>query len=106
VTGLLFATLYILTALATIVYYRGRVFTRAKDAVLLGLLPLAAAGFPGWAFVKSLQAAAAPQVWSLAGVVAAGLLLMLVARFVLRSSFFQTRRESAETRPEMDTAPG
>jgi amino acid transporter len=32
VTGLLFAIFYTLTALATIVYYRGRVFTRARDA--------------------------------------------------------------------------
>ena len=66
VTGLIFAIFYILTALATIVYYRGRVFTRARDAVLLGVLPLAAAGFLGWLFVKSLQAAAAAQVcrWS------------------------------------------
>ena len=47
--------------------------TRAKDAVLPGLLP---------------------QVWSLIGVVAAGLLLMLAARFVLRSPFFSIRRES------------
>ena len=104
VTGLLFAIFYILTALATIVYYRGRVFTKVRDAVLLGLLPLGAAGFLGWVFVKSMQAASAPQVWSLVGVVAAGLLLMLVARFVLRSSFFQTRRESAKIQPEVDTA--
>jgi hypothetical protein len=53
---------HILTALATIVYYRGRVLTLVRDAVLLGLL------------------------------------LMLIARFGLRSSFFQTRRESAAVR--------
>jgi len=57
----------------------------------------------GWVSVKSLQAATAPRVWSLAGVVAAGLLLVLVARFVLRSSFFQAGRESAETRAETGT---
>jgi hypothetical protein len=33
-------------------------------------------------------------VWSLVGVVAVGLLLMLSARFILRSPFFQIRRES------------
>jgi amino acid transporter len=96
VTGLLFAIFYILTALATIVYYRGRVLTRARDGVLLGLLPLAAAAFLGWVFVKSVQAAPAPQIWSLVGVVAAGLVLMLIARFVLRSSFFHTQREADE----------
>jgi len=38
--------------------------------------------------------APAPQRWSLLGIVVAGLVLMLVARFVLRSPFFGVRRES------------
>ena len=42
----------------------------------------------------------------LAGAAVAGLLVMLVARFVLRSSCLRTRRESAEGRPEPDTAGG
>jgi hypothetical protein len=44
--------------------------------------------------VKSLQAAPGSQIWSLAGIVAAGLILMLAARFILRSPFFHIRRES------------
>ena len=72
VTGLLFAIFYILTALATIVYYRRRVFSGAWDFVILGVLPLGAAGFLGWMFVKSVQAAAAAQIWSLVGIVGAG----------------------------------
>ena len=94
VTGLLFAIFYILTALATVVYYRRRVFSGARDFLILGLLPVGAAGFLGWMFAKSVQAAPAPQVWSLVGIVGAGLILMLSARFVLRSTFFQIRRES------------
>ena len=94
VSGLLFAVFYVLTALATIVYYRRRVFTSARDAVVLGVLPLAAAGFLAWIVAKSVQVAPPAQVWSLVGVVAVGLLLMLSARFVLRSPFFQIRRES------------
>jgi amino acid transporter len=94
VTGLLFAIFYILTALATIVYYRRRVLTSAWDALILGILPLGAAGFLGWIVVKSLQAAPSTQIWSLAGIVGAGLILMLAARFVLRSPFFQIQRES------------
>jgi heme A synthase len=93
----------VLTALATIVYYPGRVFTRPRDAVLLGVLPLVAAGFLGWVFVKSLQAAPPAQVWSLVGV--AGLLLMLAPRFVLRSSFFGTQRESDQSQAEADAEP-
>jgi hypothetical protein len=35
-----------------------------------------------------------PQVWLLVGVVGVGVVLMLVARFVLRSPFFHLARES------------
>ena len=59
VTGLLFAIFYIMTALAMIVYYRRRVFGSVRDALILGLLPLGAAGFLGWMLVKSLQTAPA-----------------------------------------------
>jgi hypothetical protein len=94
VTGFLFSVFYILTALATMVYYRRRVFSSARDALTLGLLPLGAAVFLGWILEKSLQAAPAPQIWSLIGIIGAGLILMFSARFVLRSSFFQIQRES------------
>ncbi|HTS95249.1 MAG TPA: APC family permease [Streptosporangiaceae bacterium] len=94
VTGLLFAIFYILTALATIFYYRRRVYTSVWDFVILGLLPIGASVFLGWIVVKSLDGAPASQVWSLVGVVVAGVVLMLAARFILRSPFFQIRRES------------
>ncbi len=94
VTGQLFATFYIMTALAMIVYYRRRVFSNAREALILGILPLGAAGFLGWLLVRSVQAASAAQVRSLAGIVVAGVVLMLCARFVLRSAFFGIRRES------------
>ena len=94
VTGLLFSIFYILTALATIVYYRRRVFSSPWDALILGILPLGAAVFLGWVFGKTIQSAPMPEIWSLVGIVAAGLILLLVARFVLRSPFFQIRRES------------
>ena len=94
VTGQLFAIFYILTALATIVYYRRRVFGGAWDFLLLGLLPLGAAGFLGWMLTKTLQSASAPQIWSLVGIVGLGLIMLLCARFVLRSGFFQIPRES------------
>ena len=94
VAGLLFAVFYVLTALATIVYYRRRVLTSAWDALVLGILPLAAAGFLVWVLVRSIQAAPAAWNWSLIGVLGAGLVLMVFARFGLRSSFFQIPRES------------
>ena len=94
VTGLLFSVFYILTALAAITYYRRRVIGSVWDFIILGVLPLGAAGFLGWILVKSLMAAPASQIWSVIGIVAAGLIMMFIARFALRSSFFQIRRES------------
>jgi amino acid transporter len=94
VTALLYAAFYVLTALAAIVYYWRRVFSNVLDAVILGVLPLAAAGFLAWIFVKSVQAATSPQVWSLVGIVGVGVILMIVARVVLRPQFFHLRRET------------
>ena len=92
--GLLAAASCILTALATIAYYRRRVFSNVLAAVILGVLPLAA-GFLGRIIVKSVQNEPASQRWSLAGIAAVGIIIMGYARFVLRSAFFQTPRESA-----------
>jgi amino acid transporter len=95
VTGLLFAAFYLCTALAAVVYYRRRVFSNAWDALVVGLLPLGSAVFLGWVMVKSLQTAPASEKWSVVGVLAVGLVLLLVARFGLRSPFFQIPLESA-----------
>ena len=95
-TGLLFGSFYVLTALAAIAYYRRRIVSNAWDAVLVGILPLGAAGFLVWIIYRSLQSAAASERWSLIGIVAAGIILMFVARYILRSSFFQIPRERAE----------
>ncbi len=93
-TGLLYAAFYVLTALATIAYYRRRIFSNVLDAVILGILPIGAAAFLGWILVKSLINAPQQQLWSLIGVIAVGVVLMLVARLVLRSPFFHIARES------------
>jgi amino acid transporter len=95
VTGLLYASFYILTALSAVVYYRRRVLSNAWDMVLVGILPLAAAGFLIWIVAKSLASAPASEIWSIVGIVAAGVILMFIARFWLRSPFFQITRESA-----------
>jgi len=98
ITGLLFAAFYILTALAAIAYYRRRLVRNVWDALLVGILPLAAAGFLVWVVWKSLAAAPWSQRWSVIGVVLAGMVLMLIARFVLQSSFFKVARESASAK--------
>ena len=98
VTGLLFSIFYIMTAVATMVYYRRRVFSSAWDALILGLLPLGAAVFLGWILAKSLLNAPSTQVWSLVGILIAGVLLMFSARYILQSPFFRMPRESDSPR--------
>jgi amino acid transporter len=94
VTGFLFSIFYILTALAAVVYYRRRIFLSVWDTLSLAILPLGAAGFLGWVLVKSLMGAQAAQNWSLAGIVAVGVVMLFVARFGFRSPFFHIARES------------
>jgi amino acid transporter len=94
VTGLLFSIFYILTALATVVYYRRRLVSSVWNAIVLGLLPLAAAGFLAWILIKSLLSAPAAELWSLTGIILAGLVMMIIARSVLQSSFFRLPREA------------
>ena len=94
VTGLLFAIFYALTALATIAYYRRRIFSSLRDAVTLGVLPLGAVGFLAWVLARTLSVAPAAQVWSLIGVAGTGVVVMLAVRVFLRPAFFQLPRES------------
>jgi amino acid transporter len=99
VTGLLFAVFYVLTAFATIAYYRSRIFRSFRDLLLLGILPVGAAAFLIWVVVKSLLVAPAAQLWSCVGIVGVGLVLMLVGRFILKSVFFQIPRERDQAEP-------
>jgi amino acid transporter len=93
-TGILYATFYCVTALAAIVYYRRRVLSNLRDAITLGLLPLASIVFLAWVAIKSMLSAPAAQNYSLLGFLVLGLILLLIAKFVWKSSFFDTRRES------------
>ncbi|MGI8450124.1 MAG: hypothetical protein ACR2MP_23695 [Streptosporangiaceae bacterium] len=80
--------------MATFVCYRRRVLAGAGDAIVPGILPVAAAAFLAWIIIRSLQAAPASQIWSLIGVVLLGLVMLAIARFVLHSPFFRVPRES------------
>ena len=96
VSGLLFAAFYVMTGLATIAYYRRRIVSNLWDLVLVGILPLGAAGFLIWIIFKSIQQAPASQNWSLVGIVAVGLVLLFTARFVYKSAYFHLPREAAD----------
>jgi amino acid transporter len=102
ILGQLLGILYILTTLAALTYYRRQIIASWWDAIVAGVLPLGAAGFLGWVVYRSISSAwdsARPQVWTLLGVVVSGLVMLIIARFVLRSMFFRLPRESAP-RPE------
>jgi len=91
------ATFYMLTTLAALTYYRRRILASWRDAIVVGVLPLGAAGYLGYILYKSISSAwdsSQAQVWTLLGVIAAGLVMMLIARFWLRSVFFRLPRES------------
>jgi L-asparagine transporter-like permease len=94
VSGLLFGSFYILTALATVVYYRRRVVSGAWDALILGILPVLAALFLCWVIWQTVKDAPASEIWSLVGVGVLGVVLMFAARFILQSPFFNIHRES------------
>jgi amino acid transporter len=93
-TGILYATFYCVTALSAIVYYRRRVLSNWWDALTVGLLPIAAVVFLGYIAIKSILGAPAAQNYSLLGFLVVGIILLLVAKFGLRSSWFQIKRES------------
>jgi hypothetical protein len=64
--------------------------------LLAGILPLGAAGFLIWIIVKSVGTLPSSGNWSLIGIVASGILVMILVRIIMRPSFFQTPRERAE----------
>lgn len=94
VSGLLFGSFYILTALTTVVYYRRRVVSGVWDAFILGILPVLAALVLCWVIWQTVKDAPASEIWSLVGVVVLGVVLMFAARFILQSPFFHIQRES------------
>lgn len=93
-TGILYATFYCVTAVSAMVYYRRRVLSNWKDLVTLGILPVGAIVVLGYIAVRSIALAPAAQNYSLLGFVVVGFILLLIARFWLRSPFFGIRRES------------
>jgi amino acid transporter len=93
--GLLAAAFYILTAAATVVFYRRRIFSNLWDALMAGILPIAAAAFLVWIMFKSIQGETAGQKWAIVGILAVGIAVMAIVRVTLRPDFFKMPREAA-----------
>jgi hypothetical protein len=90
----LFALFYSFTGVATTWYYRALMTRSAKDAVLVGFLPIAGAAVLVYIAVKSLLEFSGSALWSMAGIAIAGVVVMIVAAAVYRSPFFLLRREA------------
>jgi predicted acyltransferase len=88
------------------VYYRRRVLSNFWDALTLGILPLASVVFLGYVAVKSILSAPGAQNYSLLGFAVVGIILLFIARFGLKSSFFQIKRESWSPETEKLTSTG
>ena len=88
------ATCYCVTALPAVVYYRRRVMRNWKGRRHHRHSPVAAVVFLAWIAIKSILAAPAAQNYSLLGFVVTCAILLFVARFVLRSPFFQIKRKN------------
>ena len=104
ILGELLGLLYILTTLAALTYYRRRILASWWDALVVGVLPLGAAGFLGYILYRSISSAwdsAQVQVWTLVGVIASGVVMMLIARFGLHSVFFRLPIESEPRKQEV-----
>jgi hypothetical protein len=88
-----------MTTLAMISHHRRRIFAAARDFLVAGVLPTSAAVFLGWPVFRSLQLAPAGQKWTILAIFVPDLVLMLFARFGLKSAFFQLPRKSYGQKP-------
>jgi amino acid transporter len=97
VSGFLYALFYAITGLAAAWVYRRLIGRSVKDAILLGLLPLAGAGLLIWVTIKGEQALSGAERGILIGLLVGGLVLMMVAAQVYKAPIFKSKVESATT---------
>jgi amino acid transporter len=95
-SGVLYSIFYAVTGLAAAWYYRRLIFQSVKNAIILGLLPLAGAGLLIWVTVKGTQALTDAERWSLLGVGVAGVIMMIRAATVYRAPIFKAELETAQ----------
>ncbi|MBG6095830.1 APC family permease [Nocardioides luteus] len=94
--GVLFALFYAATAVTMTWYYR-RLLTRSfTDALLVGVLPVAAAAVLAYIAILSIGDLTAASKWTLAGIGAVGVLALIVGAYVRRVPYFRTERETYE----------
>jgi amino acid transporter len=95
-SGVLYSIFYAVTGLAAAWYYRRLIGQSVKNAIILGLLPMAGAGLLIWVTIKGTQALTHAERWSLLGVGVAGVVMMLVAARRYKAPIFKAEVETAQ----------
>ena len=90
-TGVLYGLFYAVTALTNTWYFRSQLRASAGNLLLVGILPVAAAGFLGWIIVKSIAGFTRGENVTLLGILASGLVMLAIAQ-MKKSPFFDIPR--------------
>jgi amino acid transporter len=96
-SGVLYAVFYAVTGIAAAWYYRRLLLQSAKNAIMLGVLPLAGAALLIWVAVKGTQALTQGEINALIVIGVLGVIMMLVAARYYKAPIFKTKIETAET---------
>ena len=97
VSGFLYSLFYAITGLAAAWFYRRFVRVSVKDALVLGVMPLAGAGLLLWVAYKGLIGLTTPEKLILAGIAVLGLVMMFVAVKIYQAPIFKIKMEAATT---------
>jgi amino acid transporter len=97
VSGFLYALFYAITGLAAAWVYRRFILRSAKDALILGLMPLAGAGLLLWVAESGAVNLTTPERGILIGLAVLGIVLMIVAAKRYKAPIFRTKVESAKS---------
>jgi len=96
-SGVLYSIFYAVTGIAAAWYYRRLLTQSVKNAIMLGVLPLAGAGLLIWVTVKGTQSLTLNEQIGLICIAALGVIMMLVAARVYKAPIFKARIETAES---------
>jgi amino acid transporter len=97
VSGFLYSLFYAITGLAAAWFYRRFIGRSVKDALILGLMPIAGAGLLLWVAYKGVIGLSTTEALILGGVGILGIMMLIVAITVYKSPIFQIKAEAATT---------
>jgi amino acid transporter len=97
VSGFLYALFYATTGLAAAWFYRRFIGRSVKDALILGVMPLAGAGLLLWVAYKGAIGLSSAEKLILGGVAVLGVIMTVVAITVYKSPIFKIKAEAATT---------